>query len=236
MRCSSLILEGEEFLKMASVFLVGASAILDIPVLGRFTLPWVPARRPPEALVLRDAILSGDDDTDLTPLVNACCQARVPFRAELLGDGDLWRATPVVGEKPRWQRNRELLPIANRAGQAYSLDGRDSGTVLNYGEVLGRSFYFKAEGSFARAAVSRGATRCPVDFTVLVTRGGVVVGGVPLLTSAISGDGYLRCLYLDEDIRIFESPKDSPDKWEEAGLIVVQVRDGLFADPLDGEL
>ena len=219
--------------------LVGASAILDLPALGRVTFPWAPARRPPEALVLRDAILSGDEDTDLQPLVNACCQARVPFRAELLGDGDLWRATPVVGEKPRWQRNRELLPLANRAGQAYSLDGRDTGdtgTVLNYGEVLGRSFYFKAEGYFARAAASRGATRCPVDFTVLVTRGGVVVGGFPFLTSAISGDGYLRCLYLDEDIRIFESPKDSPDKWEEAGLIVVQVRDGLFADPLDGEL
>ena len=32
----------------------------------------------------------------------------------------------------------------------------------------------------------------------------------------------------DEDIRIFLSPGDSPDRWEAAGLQVVQVRDGCF--------
>ena len=41
--------------------------------------------------------------------------------------------------------------------------------------------------------------------------------------------GPASVLYADDDIRIFESPRDSPDKWEEAGLIVVQVRDELFS-------
>mgnify|MGYP004303022695 CR=1 FL=1 len=54
-----------------------------------------------------------------------------------------------------------------------------------------------------RAARSRGATGCPVDFDVAITQGGFVLGGLPFLSSAISGPGYLRCLYVDEDIRIF---------------------------------
>ena len=33
---------------------------------------------------------------------------------------------------------------------------------------------------------------------------------------------------------IFESPKDSPDVWEKSGLVVVQVRDALFDDPVEG--
>ena len=49
-------------------------------------------------------------------------------------------------------------------------------------------------------------------------------------------NGYLRVRYLDESIRIFESPRESPDRWEAAGLVVVQVRDALFDDPVDGPL
>lgn len=140
------------------------------------------------------------------------------------------------GRIPRWQRNRDLIPaLRNRAGQAYDLTSRESGCVINYGEVLGRRLYFKAEGTFSRAASST-QSRCPVDFDVSIAQGGIVVGGRQFLSSAISGPGFLRCLYLDEDIRIFESPKDSPDKWEEGGLVVVQVRDELFDDPVEGEL
>lgn len=213
---------------------------LNLPVLELPT--WLQGtattRRPSEAIELRDALIAGGGGDDLETLVQACCQARVPFRAELLGDGELWRATPVRGKIPRWQRNAELLPVLrNRAGQAYSLSsGGDAGSVINYGEVLGRAFYFRAEGTFTRAAVSVGAKSCPLDFDVSISQGGVVVGGLPFFTSAISGAGYLRCLYLDEDIRIFESPNDSPDKWEESGLVVVQVRDALFDDAVDGAL
>jgi hypothetical protein len=221
-------------------------------------------------IALREAIVNPSPDaspTLLAQLVDECCAARVPFRPELLGDGQLWRATPVKGETPRWQRNRLLLPfLRNRAGQAYTLGEGSCGTVVNYGEVFGRALYFKAEGSFQPAdmAVEEDAAaeeassfledlqrfiatslaapraredlRCPVDFDVAISQGGFVLGGTPFLSSAISGPGYLRCLYIDEGVRIFESPKDSPDRWEESGLVVVQVRDDLFNDPVEGNL
>ena len=37
-----------------------------------------------------------------------------------------------------------------------------------------------------------------------------------------------KSLYADADLRVFESPQSSQDKWEEAGLIVVQVREGAL--------
>ena len=220
-------------------------------------------------IALREAIINPSPSapsTLLAQLVDECCAARVPFRPDLLGDGRLWRATPVKGETPRWQRNRLLLPfLRNRAGQAYTLGEDSSGTVVNYGEVFGRALYFKAEGSFQPADIAveedavaeeasgfleqlkrvipirlaaraRDGLRCPVDFDVAINKGGFVLGGTPFLSSAISGPGYLRCLYIDEGVRIFESPKDSPDRWEESGLVVVQVRDDLFDDPVEGNL
>ena len=169
--------------------------------------------------------------------MDSLAAARVPFRAELLGDGALWRACYTRGSTPRWQRNAKLLPsFKNRAGQAYTLSGAaGGGTVVNYGEVLGRRLYFKAEGSFVPANTA--TSRCPKSFNVAIDQGGLVlVERLPLLSSAISGPGFLRCLYIDESLRIFESPRDSPDRWEEAGLQVVQVRDAVFDDAVEGEL
>jgi hypothetical protein len=190
------------------------------------------------ATELRDALVRGETDAELlNPLVDECLAARVPFRGELLGDGELWRAASIVrGEIPRWERNAKLFPfLKNRAGQAYSLDGAGGGSVVNYGEVLGRSLYFRAEGTFKPTKSTRGSTNCPVDFNVAISSGGFVLGGMPI-NLPISGPGYLRCRYIDESIRIFESPKDSPDRWEEAGLIVCQVKDSLFDDPVAGQL
>ena len=214
---------------MLLVVAVSAATALQLPTLF--------SSKPPAAAALRDALIAGESDmSTLVPLVEDCAAARVPFRAELLGDGELWRATSIVrGEIPRWERNARLLPfLSNRAGQAYSLD-RAGGTVVNYGEVLGRALYFKAEGSFQSAASSSGG-RCPQDFDVTIQQGGFVLGGKQFVSDAISGPGYLRVLYLDSDIRIFESPKDSPDRWEEGGLVVVQVRDALLSDPVVGEI
>merc|ERR1712070_215898 len=103
--------------------------------------------------------------------------------------------------------------------------GAASGRVLNYGELVGASVHFVAEGSFTRASAG---SRCPQDFDVSIEQGGFVLFGREFVSSAISGPGFLRVLYADEDIRIFQSPTDSPDRWEAAGLIVVQVRDDLF--------
>ena len=236
-----------------------------------FLAPFLPATRPAAAVQLRDALVAGESDMGvLAPLADQCVAAKVPFRANLLGDGALWRAASIVrGEKPRWERNARLLPfLSNRAGQAYTVGGSaGGGSVINYGEVLGRGLYFKAEGTFSRSSKQSSRDRCPQDFDVAIREGGFVLGGREFVSGAISGPGFLRCLYLDEDVRIFESPvrplgclaetlpvamaaalltgaracapaaqNASPDRWEDAGLVVVQVRDACFADPVEGVL
>ena len=64
---------------------------------------------------------------------------------------------------------------------------------------------------------------------MFVDGGGITVLGarVPL---PIKGKGFLRCLYVDKDMRVFESPVDekTSEQWEERGLVVVQVRAGLL--------
>ena len=141
-------------------------------------LPFLTPTRPPAALELRDKLVAGvRDGAVIAPLADECAAAKVPFRADLLGDGELWRAQSVVrGEIPRWERNAKLLPfLSNRAGQAYTLQG-GGGAVVNYGEVLGRGLYFRAEGTFTPARTSSG-NRCPQDFDVAISSGGFVLAG-----------------------------------------------------------
>ena len=203
-------------------------------------LPWPglgAAESPASARKLRDLLVAADAanadlDAGMRDTVDQCItelsEARVKCSLELLGTSqlpkDLWRAAYIQGRTPGWEVNSRLLrPLfRNKAGQAFDAT---AGRVTNYGEVLGSGVYFLAEGSFA--AVDR-TEYCPKDFSVQIERGGLVVLGLPFLSGAISGPGLVRVLYLDRDLRIFESPIDSPDRWEEAGLRVVQVRDTLF--------
>jgi hypothetical protein len=94
--------------------------------------------------------------------------------------------------------------------------------VRNYGEIAGGALYFAAEGAWAEAPSSSSSSRCPKDFDVQVSSGGLSVLGtrVPL---PIRGAGLLRVLYADADLRVVASPTDSPDKWEERGLVAVQM-------------
>lgn len=232
--------------------------VATVPVLPRALVPsmrgpaWLSGRSQaaatrgplPEATALRDVLLleslvSGCTEAqEIDELVDACVAARAPFRTEMLGGG-LWRACYSRGaEQPRWQRNQQLLGrfgFANRAGQAYD---PETSRVVNYGEVAGRRVHFTAEGTFA--AVTPGGTRCPQEFSVDIEQGGFVLFGKRFVSSKISGPGFLRVLYADEDLRIFQSPKDSPDtgggRWESAGLVVVQVRDGCFDDDINLEV
>lgn len=200
--------------------------------LPTFRLPgWFPTaatvglKAPPaEAIKLRDLLVSGSKDSDsIDPLIDRLTTLRVPCVG--LGAG-LWRASYVRGQTPRWEKAARALPFlrsSNIAGQTYD---QPAGTVQNYGEIFGPAVHFVAEGVFSD--VDPSVRLCPKDYNVQVSRGGVVLGDRPFISSAISGPGFLRVLYVDADIRIFESPRDSPDKWEEAGLIVVQVRGGCF--------
>ena len=193
------------------------------------------------SLLVGAAASRGDvDAARADALVAELAAARVPFDAALLGATDavpsgLWRASYTAGAPPpRWERNaRRLGFFRNRAGQAYDAT---TGRVANYGEVAGPSVYFTACGSFTERDAS--VARCPKDYDVAIEEGGFVLFGRPFLSSAIKGPGFLRVLYLDEDLRIFESPTDSPDTgrdvtgekgvWESAGLKVVQVREAAF--------
>eukprot|EP00929_Paragymnodinium_shiwhaense_P114478 TRINITY_DN82887_c0_g1_i1.p1 TRINITY_DN82887_c0_g1~~TRINITY_DN82887_c0_g1_i1.p1 ORF type:complete len:281 (-),score=39.25 TRINITY_DN82887_c0_g1_i1:213-1055(-) len=157
------------------------------------------------------------DKTYVNGLIDELIAAKVPFNVNYFGGG-LWRAIYTKGKQPKWERNAKLLPfVKNIAGQDYDPSAL---AVINYGEVLGPAMHFTAEGRFEE--VDKTVTRCPKDYDVFVESGGITAFGlrIPL---PIKGKGYLRCLYADEGCRIFVSPEESPDKWEEEGLIVVQM-------------
>ena len=80
---------------------------------------------------------------------------------------------------------------------------------------------FGAEGTFALPA---GPLRAPCDLPVEIAAGGLTVFG-KRFELPIAGPGLVRVLYHDSTMRIFESPLTSQDKWEESGLVVVQVRE-----------
>lgn len=198
-----------------------------------FSIPWFAPSPLEEARMLRDLLVERSTDREridslidrdrIDSLIDRLASARVPCAN--LGAG-LWRASYIRGETPRWEEAARALPFfreRNVAGQTYDTSAN---TVKNYGEILGPAVHFLVEGVFSEADAS--VRRCPKDFDVQAERGGLVIGGRPFLTTAISGPGFLTVLYIDDDIRVFESPRDSPDRWEEAGLVVVQVRDSCF--------
>ena len=78
-----------------------------------------------------------------------------------------------------------------------------------------------AEGTFELPV---GPLRAPCDLPVEITAGGLTVFG-KRFELPIAGPGLVRVLYHDSTMRIFESPLTSQDKWEESGLVVVQVRE-----------
>ena len=173
--------------------------------------PMAAARELRELLVDAVRARSEPDASRADELIEELAEAKVPFRAELLGasssveaivassdrDSPLWRACYSSGPTPRWEKNAKALGafVDNRAGQAYDAKGQ---RVCNYGEVFGPGCYFTADGSFAPVDAVK---RCPKDFTVAIEQGGLVVLGRPFISDAISGAGYLRVLYLDDEIR-----------------------------------
>jgi len=205
---------------------------MEMPILPTLSSPSQTAANLRDLLVMAESA-GVEMDADMRQLadtmIDELAGARVACPPELLGssssvDDGLWRAVYTQGATPRWQANANVLKglMQNRAGQAYDASAR---RVTNYGEIVGSAVHFTAEGTFKAVDDS---TRCPKDFEVSIEQGGLVLFGLRLLSGAISGPGYLRVLYADDNIRIFESPTDSPEKWEQAGLKVVQVRESYF--------
>lgn len=150
-------------------------------------------------------------------LIQEIVALKAPFDVATLGGG-LWQAVYTKGAVPKWERNARFFSfLRNIAGQDYDIG---TSRVTNYGEILGRSAYVTAEGRFKETDASM--QHCPKDYDVFVERGALHLGPlrIPL---PIKGRGYLRCLYADPHLRIFVSPEDSPGKWEDQGLVVVQL-------------
>jgi len=181
-------------------------------------------------------------------LIDLLVAETAPFDESSLGGG-LWVSVYDRGARePRWRSLAKLLEgtvqlggLRNLSGQSYDVA---NGRVLNYSEVLGQRLFITAKGNFRPAggkaedgggggAVKDGSVRrkrmpklrCPVVYDVEIDGGSIEALGLRLALP-IQGPGFLRCLFADENSRIFISPGNSPDKWEEAGLVVVQVPAG----------
>ena len=206
-----------------------------------------PRARPEAADELQRLVTDGWNgarvDADrCSQLIDALASMGGPFDASDLGGG-LWLALHSRGPVPKWQKNQELLKVfgvRNRAGQTYFPKDK---RVENYGEVVGglvgdrrpsttrrwrardaiaaTQVTFGAEGTFALPA---GPLRAPCDLPVEIAAGGLTVFG-KRFELPIAGPGLVRVFYHDSTMRIFESPLTSQDKWEESGLVVVQVRE-----------
>ena len=86
------------------------------------------------------------------------------------------------------------------------------------GAVLGRA-----------GAVRGGAGVRRQPYHLRITAATVHMAAARPRRATLYATGALRVLYADDDIRIFTNRADSPDRWESEGLVVVQVRDELFA-------
>lgn len=153
-------------------------------------------------------------------------------------------------EDPIWEKTS--LKPSNIKGQQYYIRNDFQQSVINYSEVWGSDITIKAEGVLTqiddgddddeddrtkRTTVStnnakedsRTLRRLPDVFRVDATKISASFFGLTLDFN-IQGSANLVVLYADPRIRIFVSPLPSETvvgNWEEAGLVVVQVRGDL---------
>ncbi|KAL3922173.1 MAG: hypothetical protein SGILL_002346 [Bacillariaceae sp.] len=166
---------------------------------------------------------------------------------------------PTTATKPIWEQ--VSLKRSNIKGQQYYHRNDFEEAVINYSEIWGQAVFLTAEGTFApignvaeqppnaqseqptatRNAVkrivrnSRSLRTCPDVFQVDATKVTLHLFGIKL-DLPIRGSSNLVILYADPRIRIFVSPLESKTavgNWEEAGLVVAQVRSNLvLGDPV----
>lgn len=195
------------------------------------------------------------DDERISSLVGTLTDARVQFDPSKCLDGPLYFSNVVDGPPPLWERLGIKLGGRSSAGNIQGQQYRyrdDERSVVNYAEILGKSFHLRAYGTYEKddgnkeeqnatspfddvlaflgggvSSSTSNLIQCPADFTVTVTNASFVVLG-NRLDVPIAGTGYLRVLYADENLRIFVSPKSTTDdRWEKAGLTVAQVNINL---------
>jgi len=146
-------------------------------------------------------------------------------------------------EDPIWEKTS--LKASNIKGQKYYIGKDSQQSVNNYSEVWGPAVTIAAEGiltpidddervGFPMPPIgtktnSRNLRRLPDVYRVDATKISASIFGLSL-DFDIQGSANLVVLYADPRIRIFVSPLPSETvvgNWEEAGLVVVQVRGDL---------
>jgi len=151
-------------------------------------------------------------------------------------------------EEPIWERIS--LKSDNIKGQQYFRNDQGLPSVINYGEIWGRFAYIQVQGTLERIRSSRQdesssssslfsfekflssisqEQSCPDTYNVTVLGGDLHLGGLSIPVP-IRGASQLVVLYADPRLRVFLSPMESSSvvgNWEEAGLVVVQVRSDL---------
>jgi hypothetical protein len=163
---------------------------------------------------------------------------------------------------PLWERIS--LKPENLKGQQYFLNADFELSIINYAEILGKAFAVRAKATFApvtnkpsKGKLTRGkppmssangvadidpstpsALRtCPDVYNVRAIAGEIVLGDL-IIPLPIEGEAKLIVLYADPRLRIFVSADRSDSAvgaWEQAGLVVVQVRSDLVTGtgPID---
>jgi hypothetical protein len=164
--------------------------------------------------------------------------------------------TPNVADAvdPLWER--VSLKVDNIKGQQYYESKEFKESVINYSEIWGPQFHIRAKGSFAPSSNAKAPPRrsfldrlrprrkvedrmrsCPDVYQVNATGASLSIMGLTI-ELPIEGSSNLVVLYADPRIRVFVSPLESQSvvgNWEDAGLVVVQVRSDLVTgrDPTD---
>ena len=119
--------------------------------------------------------------------------------------------------QPLWEKQTKYIPlIKNRAWQDYDLE---AGRVENVGQIFGNKVFVSVQGSVSEQSTG---DMTPKYYTADIERGALNVFGL-ILPLPIQGKGVAKLLYQDANLRVFESPKESESKWEQEGLIVVQM-------------
>jgi hypothetical protein len=168
----------------------------------------------------------------------------------------LYWYTPNVADAvdPLWER--VSLKVDNIKGQQYYETKEFKESVINYSEIWGSRFHIRAKGSFApssdakvpprstffgwfrpRSKLEERMRSCPDVYQVNATGASLSIMGLTI-ELPIEGSSNLVVLYADPRIRVFVSPLESQSvvgNWEDAGLVVVQVRSDLVTglDPTD---
>ena len=148
-------------------------------------------------------------------------------------------------EDPIWEKTS--LKASNIKGQQYYIRNDFQQSVINYSEVWGPDVTITAEGVLTPIVEeqgnnknndtplvktkkgSRSLRKLPDVFRVDATKISAKIFGL-FLDFNIKGSANLVVLYADPRIRVFVSPLASETvvgNWEEAGLVVVQVRGDL---------